>query len=260
MDPNFEKAEEDARRAYSTEAWSNLLPQERSKAIYRELRRIDMASVRAVSTSQSRIAGGLVSDRDDAQSPPTATILGVVGASIPVLPENADIETDDVGEIRALQHRHAAAFNAKDVNAIMTAYVPDDTLVVFDAASPRQYVGAKAYQKDREKFFSIFNGPLKFKISALNVATDGARWASATASNMLARQTPGGSQLTLRSGSLMCAARSKKTGWSCTSMFRSQLILIREDRPCQPSRSEQPPTTIAPLRSIVGWTYLQPSS
>ena len=45
MDPEFEKAAEEARRAYSADAWANLLPQERSEAIYRELKRIDLARV-----------------------------------------------------------------------------------------------------------------------------------------------------------------------------------------------------------------------
>ena len=47
MDPDFEKAAEKARRAYSADAWANLLPHERSKAIYGELRRIDMARMAA---------------------------------------------------------------------------------------------------------------------------------------------------------------------------------------------------------------------
>jgi hypothetical protein len=47
MDPDFEKAAEEARRAYSADAWANLLPHERSKAIYGELRRIDMARMAA---------------------------------------------------------------------------------------------------------------------------------------------------------------------------------------------------------------------
>jgi uncharacterized protein (TIGR02246 family) len=174
MDPDFEKAEEEARRAYSADTWSNLLPHERAKAIYRELRRIDMARARANSTPRRRTSGALVSDRDDSQTPPTAAILGVVGASIPVLPANADSTGDDEAKIRALEDKFAAAFSAKDVNAIMGVYVPDETLVVFDAASPRQYVGAKAYRKDRKKFFATFHGPVEFEISALNVATDGA--------------------------------------------------------------------------------------
>jgi uncharacterized protein (TIGR02246 family) len=90
------------------------------------------------------------------------------------LPANADSTGDDEAKIRALEDKFAAAFSAKDVNAIMGVYVPDETLVVFDAASPRQYVGAKAYRKDRKKFFATFHGPVEFEISALNVATDGA--------------------------------------------------------------------------------------
>ena len=80
--------------------------------------------------------------------------------------------TDEVS-IRALENRLAAAVNAKDVNAVMNVYVPDESLFVFDVVPPRQYVGAKAYAKDWTDLFSMFNGPLKFEISDLSVAADG---------------------------------------------------------------------------------------
>jgi ketosteroid isomerase-like protein len=65
--------------------------------------------------------------------------------------------TDDEAKIRALENQFAAAVNAKDVDAIMKAYVPDETLLVFDVVPPRQYVGAKAYRKDWEDFLALFN-------------------------------------------------------------------------------------------------------
>jgi ketosteroid isomerase-like protein len=170
MAQDFEEAAEVARQAYSAGVWSNLLPHERSKAIYRELSRIDMTRANSAPRRTSR---ALVSDRDEAQAPPIAAIPDVVGASIPVLPGNGDSMVDDEAKIRALEDEFAAAFSAKDVDAVMRVYVPDETLVVFDAASPREYVGAKAYRKDRKRFFAIFNGPVEFEISALNVATHG---------------------------------------------------------------------------------------
>jgi ketosteroid isomerase-like protein len=174
MGNDFKKAEEEARRAYSADAWHNLLPQERSKAIYCELRRIDMARVRDTSVERHRMPGDLVNDRDDVQPPTAAAIPGVVGSSIATVPANAAPMGEDEAKIRALEDKFAAAVIAKDVNAIMSAYVPDETLVVFDVASLRQCVGAKAYRKDREKFLAVFNGPVEFEISALKVATDGA--------------------------------------------------------------------------------------
>jgi len=171
MAQDFEKAAEAARQAYSADVWANLLPHERSKAIYRELSRIDVT--RADSAPGRRTSCALVIDCDEAQAPPIAAIPDVVGASIPVLPGNGESMVEDEAKIRALEDRFAAAFSAKDVDAVMRVYVPDETLVVFDAASPREYVGAKAYRKDRKKFFAIFNGPVEFEISALNIATHG---------------------------------------------------------------------------------------
>jgi uncharacterized protein (TIGR02246 family) len=80
---------------------------------------------------------------------------------------------NDEAKIRALEARFGAAFNAKDVDAVMKVYVPDESLLVFDVVPPRQYVGAKAYRKDWQDFFASVKGPLKFEISDLAVTTDG---------------------------------------------------------------------------------------
>ena len=55
----------------------------------------------------------------------------------------------------------------------MACYVPDDTLVVFDTTPPREYVGAAAYRKDFQDFFSNVDGPLDATISDLEVITGG---------------------------------------------------------------------------------------
>src|SRR5215831_7725046 len=56
----------------------------------------------------------------------------------------------------------------------MGSYFPDESLFVFDAIPPRQYVGAKAYRKDLEDFFASFPGPAEtFEIADLNVVTNG---------------------------------------------------------------------------------------
>ena len=77
--------------------------------------------------------------------------------------------TDDEAKIRALENQFAAAVSAKDVDAIMKAYVPDDTLLVFDVSPPRQYVGAKAYRKDWEDFLALFKDRPKFEITDLQI-------------------------------------------------------------------------------------------
>jgi uncharacterized protein (TIGR02246 family) len=86
----------------------------------------------------------------------------------------AEKESTDAAEIRALEQRFVAAFKAKDINAIMSVYVPDESLVVFDVVPPRQYVGAKAYRKDYDDVFASFSGPVEtFDISELSIMTDG---------------------------------------------------------------------------------------
>ena len=102
-----------------------------------------------------------------------ATIIAwAVAMGLYVLPSVACASAGDAAKIRALEARFTAAFNAKDVNAIMKVYVPGKSLFVFDVVPPRQYVGAAAYRKDWEDFFTMFKGPLKFAISDLAIATD----------------------------------------------------------------------------------------
>ena len=88
-------------------------------------------------------------------------------------PSIAAAAADDEAAIRVLEDKFAAAFNAKDVDAIMKVYVPDESLFAFDLVPPRQYVGASAYRKDWERFFAIFKGPLKFEITDLGIVADG---------------------------------------------------------------------------------------
>ena len=79
----------------------------------------------------------------------------------------------DVAQIRAIEDRLAAAVSARNIDAIMQAYVPDETLFVFDVVPPRQYVGAKAFRKDWEEFLGGTKGPLKYEISDIDVTAVG---------------------------------------------------------------------------------------
>jgi uncharacterized protein (TIGR02246 family) len=75
-------------------------------------------------------------------------------------------------DIKALEDRFVAAFKAKDVDAIMKVYAPDQTMVVFDVVPPRQYVGAAAYRKDWQTFFDSLDGPITFEVSDLDGVAD----------------------------------------------------------------------------------------
>ena len=79
---------------------------------------------------------------------------------------------DAPADIRALEDRFVAAFKAKDVDAIMKVYAPDQTLVVFDVVPPRQYVGAAAYRKDWQTFLGSFDGPITMELTDLEVVAD----------------------------------------------------------------------------------------
>lgn len=100
-------------------------------------------------------------------------LLMFAGCSAPPPAAAPDTSAKDTEDIKALESRFAAAVKAKDVNAIMAVYVPDQSLVVFDIVPPRQYVGAEAYRKDWEALLGMFPGPLEFSISDLDVTVGG---------------------------------------------------------------------------------------
>lgn len=107
-------------------------------------------------------------------TPSAATIAaGALAIGLCLLPAKGNAGAGDVAQIGALEARFTAAFNAKNVDAIMKGYVPGKNLFVFDVVPPRQYVGAAAYRKDWENFFALFKGPLKFAISDLAITADG---------------------------------------------------------------------------------------
>lgn len=63
-------------------------------------------------------------------------------------------------DIALLFDRWHKAFEAKDVNGVMSVYAPGATLVAYDVVPPLQYKGADAYRKDYTDFFAQFDGPL----------------------------------------------------------------------------------------------------
>jgi hypothetical protein len=77
-------------------------------------------------------------------------VTGLVGS--------ARAEPTDTAPIKALEDRLATAAEARDLDAIMQAYVPDESLFVFDVIPPRQYVGAKAFRKDWDDFLASTKG------------------------------------------------------------------------------------------------------
>ena len=97
-----------------------------------------------------------------------ALVAGCLSAGLP-----ARAQTKDEQEIRSLEDQFAAAFSAKDVDAIMKFYVPGNELFVFDMGVPRQHVGWDDYKKDWHDFLAMLSGPIKFTLSDLSVMSDG---------------------------------------------------------------------------------------
>ncbi len=97
-------------------------------------------------------------------------LLGVILASVTL---RTDARSSDEQAIRALYQRYSPAVKAKDINTIMSFYVPDESLVLFDATPPRQFVGAKAVRKDYEDFFAAFPGPATSEVTDLRVTAAG---------------------------------------------------------------------------------------
>jgi uncharacterized protein (TIGR02246 family) len=99
-------------------------------------------------------------------------VAGALCAALTSVAYPPAAKADARSEIQALVDRLIVAFKAKDVDAIMKAYVPDQTLFVFDVVPPRQYVGAAAYRKDWQDFLAIFAGPITVELSDFAVVSD----------------------------------------------------------------------------------------
>jgi len=102
----------------------------------------------------------------------TRTTVSAILFTLSFILFGAPAQADTAADIRALEDRFVPAFKAKDVDAIMKVYAPDQTLVVFDVVPPRQYVGAAAYRKDWQTFFGSFDGPMTVELTDLDVAAD----------------------------------------------------------------------------------------
>ncbi len=75
--------------------------------------------------------------------------------------------------IRALVQKMIVAFDAKDLDKIMSLYVTGNELVAFDFVPPRQYLGSDAYRKDWQEFLDMYSGMPKMEITDLTVGSSG---------------------------------------------------------------------------------------
>ena len=97
--------------------------------------------------------------------------LAMLVSSSPLAAQDSG-PASEVRALRALEQRYITAFNGKDVKTIMSCFVPDASLLVFDMVPPREYRGAVAFTKDWEEFLAAFPGPIQVTTTDLAVAAD----------------------------------------------------------------------------------------
>jgi ketosteroid isomerase-like protein len=102
-------------------------------------------------------------------------VLGAIAGAIAlfVFAGPSSAKDRDEAQIRAMEAAMIKAYGARDLDHGLAPYLQDDTLFVFDAIPPRQYVGIKAWRADNEGFIAIFQGPFTAEMSDLSVTTDG---------------------------------------------------------------------------------------
>src|SRR5262249_24232300 len=105
------------------------------------------------------------------QSKARVTVCAIL-VTLSIMVFGSAARANDQADIRALEERFITAFKAKDVDAIMKVYIPDQTLVVFDVVPPRQYVGAAAYRQDWQAVLDSFDGPITVERSDLDIVAD----------------------------------------------------------------------------------------
>lgn len=85
----------------------------------------------------------------------------------------AETPSKDESEIRALLDRWAKAFEARDIDLIMSNYASGDAVVAYDIAPPLQYKGKEAYRKDYQEFLAQYDGPIHVEYRDMRVYSSG---------------------------------------------------------------------------------------
>jgi uncharacterized protein (TIGR02246 family) len=80
------------------------------------------------------------------------------------LERNQSIEE---AQIRRRIDDWATAFRGKDLNSVLSFFAPET--VAFDLVPPLAYTGRDAYQKQWEKLFASYQGPIEYEIRDLSI-------------------------------------------------------------------------------------------
>ena len=97
-------------------------------------------------------------------------VVAIVGGTALCLAALAHAKHGDLAQIEALEDALTKAVNARDLDAVMAAYLDNDSLFVFDVVPPRQYAGAAAYRADWK---NLLAGPISYRTSDFVVETHG---------------------------------------------------------------------------------------
>lgn len=79
-------------------------------------------------------------------------------------PSAAQKAADDKADIQNLLDHWKKAFEARDLDGVISMYAPGDALTAFDVVPPLEHKGVDAYRKDYANFFAQFSGPLKVEL------------------------------------------------------------------------------------------------
>ena len=82
-------------------------------------------------------------------------------------------QLDSTAAINASLERLVAGVSAKDIDGIMAYYIPDESLLVFDALLPRQYIGAAAHRNNWESFMARYPSTVHAEVSEWKAETAG---------------------------------------------------------------------------------------
>ena len=101
--------------------------------------------------------------------------VGAVAIGVMLLQSGAAnaARPSDRAQIESLYGRFANAFRRADVDGIMSLYVHNNSLFVFDVTTPMEHVGWDNYRTDRRNFFLEMKPPIGFRILEFHVDVNG---------------------------------------------------------------------------------------
>ena len=80
---------------------------------------------------------------------------------------------DDEAQIRHVREQWKAAFEAGDVDRIMSFYAPGAETVAFDILPPLQFAGWDAYKADWGKFLQLFDSNPRVETKDITITCSG---------------------------------------------------------------------------------------